>query len=339
VASLRGKLTLGYFVAMAVAMLGFGIALVFVRRLPRIEELDQRLARAADIAAGSLIESRRVLGRLTTSDSTPSLAATVTAPLVAVLDPLIVVGPAGQPLFFSEEARRLDYQDIEQLMSLLQPLPSEPVFGTLRMTGLGEYRYLARPVPQAGSEIGAILVTLPTQIAGVQTSELIQSMWFVAPFLLLGALALGYWLAGTTVRPLSDMTEELEEITDGRSLHRRLVVPGVGDELAQLAATVNGMLARLEQSFGSLHRFTADASHELKTPLMVVRVGIERALTHPGTPSVAIEAMDAALGQINHMAETVDNLLTLARADEGRASLAVAPCDLRDLVTDAGETA
>jgi hypothetical protein len=245
VASLRGKLTLGYFVAMAVAMLGFGIALVFVRRLPRIEELDQRLARAADIAAGSLIESRRVLGRLTTSDSTPSLAATVTAPLVAVLDPLIVVGPAGQPLFFSEEARRLDYQDIEQLMSLLQPLPSEPVFGTLRMTGLGEYRYLARPVPQAGSEIGAILVTLPTQIAGVQTSELIQSMWFVAPFLLLGALALGYWLAGTTVRPLSDMTEELEEITDGRSLHRRLVVPGVGDELAQLASTVNGMLARL----------------------------------------------------------------------------------------------
>jgi len=339
VASLRGKLTLGYFVAMAVAMLGFGIALVFVRRLPRIEELDQRLARAADIAAGSLIESRRVLGRLTTSDSTPSLAATVTAPLVAVLDPLIVVGPAGQPLFFSEEARRLDYQDIEQLMSLLQPLPSEPVFGTLRMTGLGEYRYLARPVPQAGSEIGAILVTLPTQIAGVQTSELIQSMWFVAPFLLLGALALGYWLAGTTVRPLSDMTEELEEITDGRSLHRRLVVPGVGDELAQLAATVNGMLARLEQSFGSLHRFTADASHELKTPLMVVRVGIERALTHPGTPSEAIEALDAALGQINHMAETVDNLLTLARADEGRASLAVAPSDLRDLVNDAGETA
>ncbi|MFI5208919.1 MAG: sensor histidine kinase [Gemmatimonadales bacterium] len=338
-ASLRGKLTLGYFIAMTVAMLGFGVALVFVRRLPRIEQLDQRLSRAAEIAAGSLEESRRVLGRLTASDSAASLAATVTAPLVAVLDPLIVVGPAGQPLFFSEEARRLDYQDIEQLMGRLDPLPTARIFGTLRMAGLGEYRYLAMPVPEAGSAIGAILVTLPTQVATVQTSELVQSMLLVAPFLLLGALALGYWLAGTTVRPLSDMTEELEEITDGRTLHRRLVVPGVGDELAQLAATVNGMLARLERSFGSLHRFTADASHELKTPLMVVRVGVERALTHAGTPPEAIEALDAALGQINHMAETVDNLLTLARADEGRATLAVAPFDLRDLVNEAGETA
>jgi signal transduction histidine kinase len=339
VASLRGKLTLGYFIAMTVAMLGFGVALVVARRLPRIEELDQRLSSAAEIAANSLADSRRVLGRLTTSDSAASLAVTVIAPLVAVRDPLIVVGPAGQPLFFSEEALRLDYQDIEQLMGRLDPLPTERVAGTLRMVGLGEYRYLAMPVPQAGAEIGAILVTLPTQVATVQTSELVQSMLLVAPFLLLGALALGYWLAGTTVRPLREMTEELEEITDGRSLHRRLVVPGVGDELAHLAATVNGMLARLEQSFGSLHRFTADASHELKTPLMVVRVGVERALTHAGTPPEAIEALDTALGQINHMAETVDNLLTLARADEGRATLAVSPCDLRDLVNEAGETA
>ena len=338
-ASLRGKLTLGYFVAMAVAMLGFGVALFLVRRIPRIEQLDQRLSRAAEIASGSLAESRRVLGRLTTSDSAVSLAVTVTAPLVAVRDPMIVVGPAGQPLYFTEEALRLDYQDIEQLMARLQPLPADRVFGTIRMAGIGEYRYLATPVPEAGAEIGAILVTQPTRVAAVQTTELVQSMFLVAPVLLIGALGLGYWLAGGTVRPLRDMTEELEAITDGRSLHRRLVVPGVGDELAQLAATVNGMLARLEQSFGGLHRFTADASHELKTPLMVVRVGVERALTHAGTPPEAIEALDTALSQINHMAETVDNLLTLARADEGRATLAVAPCDLRDLVNEAGETA
>jgi two-component system OmpR family sensor kinase len=339
VSSLRGKLTLGYFVAMTVAMLGFGVALVVVRGLPRIEQLDQRLSRAADIAAGSLGESRRVLGRLTASDSAASLAVTVIAPLVAVRDPLIVVGPAGQPLYFSEEALRLDYQDIEQLMARLDPLPRDRVFGTLRMPGLGEYRFLAMPVPEAGSEIGAILVTLPTLVTAVQTSELAQSMFLVAPLLLLGALGLGYWLAGTTVRPLREMTEELEEITDGRALHRRLLVPAVGDELAHLAATVNGMLARLEKSFGSLHRFTADASHELKTPLMVVRVGVERALTHPGTPSEAIEALDQALGQVNHMAEMVDSLLMLARVDEGRASLAVAPCDLRELVNEAGETA
>ena len=99
------------------------------------------------------------------------------------------------------------------------------------------------------------------------------------------------------------------------------------------------MLARLEQSFGSLHRFTADASHELKTPLMVLRAGVERALVHPGIPPEILQSLDESLAQINQMTEMVESLLTLARADEGRAPLAVQECDLRALVADVAETA
>jgi signal transduction histidine kinase len=109
--------------------------------------------------------------------------------------------------------------------------------------------------------------------------------------------------------------------------------------MARLALTVNGMLARLEQSFASLHRFTADASHELKTPLMVLRAGVERALVHPGVPGDIMQSLDETLAQINQMTEMVENLLTLARADEGRAPLAVEVCDLRELVLDVSETA
>ena len=109
--------------------------------------------------------------------------------------------------------------------------------------------------------------------------------------------------------------------------------------MARLALTVNGMLARLEQSFASLHRFTADASHELKTPLMVLRAGVERALMHPGMPAEILQSLDETLAQINQMTELVESLLTLARADEGRAPLAVEECDLRDLVADVAETA
>jgi signal transduction histidine kinase len=133
--------------------------------------------------------------------------------------------------------------------------------------------------------------------------------------------------------------DEVEAISDGRSLHRRLAVPMSGDEMARLALTVNGMLARLEQSFASLHRFTADASHELKTPLMVLRAGVERALVHPGVPGEILQSLDETLAQINQMSEMVENLLTLARADEGRAPLAVEESDLRDLVADVAETA
>ncbi len=105
---------------------------------------------------------------------------------------------------------------------------------------------------------------------------------------------------------MQGIIDELEAITDGRSLHRRLAVPLAGDEVSRLAQTLNGMLARLEQSFSSLHRFTADASHELKTPLMVLRAGVERALTDPRTPTELLESLDETLGEINRMTELVE---------------------------------
>jgi two-component system OmpR family sensor kinase len=109
--------------------------------------------------------------------------------------------------------------------------------------------------------------------------------------------------------------------------------------MARLALTVNGMLARLERSFESLRRFTADASHELKTPLQVLRVGVERALVHPGVPPEILESLDETLAQINQMTEMVESLLTLARADEGGVPLAVEQSDLRDILSDVAETA
>ena len=99
-------------------------------------------------------------------------------------------------------------------------------------------------------------------------------MLVIAPLVLILSVGVGYWLAGRALRPIQDMMDALEAITDGRSLHRRLMVPRSGDELARLAIEVNGMIARLEQSFSGLRRFTADASHDLKTPLMVVRAGV-----------------------------------------------------------------
>jgi signal transduction histidine kinase len=135
------------------------------------------------------------------------------------------------------------------------------------------------------------------------------------------------------------MVDELETVTDGTSLHRRVALPVSADELARLAATMNRMLSRLEASFVSLRRFTADASHELKTPLQVLRAGVERAMTNPKTPTEALQSLEEVLEEIHRMSEMVENLLTLARADEGRATLAVEPADLRELVNEAAETA
>jgi signal transduction histidine kinase len=164
-------------------------------------------------------------------------------------------------------------------------------------------------------------------------------MLVIAPVILAASILVGYLLAGQSLKPLGLMIKELEAITDGRSLHRRLAVDRTADEVARLGDAVNRMFERLEASFAALRRFTADASHELKTPLMVLRAGVERALTSSATPPESLLALDESLLEVNRMAELVDSLLTLARADEGRLPLAVETCDLRDLVSEAAETA
>jgi two-component system OmpR family sensor kinase len=350
--TIRARLTVWYTVAMAVVMLAFGTALVIERRHPGYAELDERLALEADFALGWLTEQSRVLGGdITVVDSVqdrrtlgwfrrPVLAPDVRSYLEAMRDPLLVVDSLGNQLYASQEARLLNYESFESLRALLKPRPTARVTGTTTLDPtLGVYRYLATPVPTAASGIGGILIATPTRTAPVEPRQLIRSMLVIAPIILMASVGIGYWLAGRSLRPVQDMMDELEAIQDGRSLHRRLMVPRSGDELARLAMKVNGMIARLEQSFSGLRRFTADASHELKTPLMVIRAGVERALTNPKAPAENMETLDETLNQINLMSELVETLLTLARADEGRATLAVEPKDIRPLVAEAAETA
>ncbi len=339
--TIRWRLTLWYTVALAVTVLAFGTALYLERRQSGIKELDQRLSLEADLAHRWLTESYKVLGRIvTTSGSNPALDPGISAYLESVRDYLVVADTAGQVLALSEVTRPLPADVLERLAAPLDTAGFSRHIGTLPLgSPTGPVRYLAIPVTDAGPRVSGLLVATPIREASFGPADLLRSMLLIAPVILVGAGLVGYWLAGTSLRPVQTIMDEVEAISDGRSLHRRLAVPLSGDEMARLALTVNGMLARLEQSFGSLHRFTADASHELKTPLMVLRAGVERALTHPGTPPEILQSLDETLAQINQMTEMVESLLTLARADEGRAPLAVEECDLRELVADVAETA
>jgi two-component system, OmpR family, sensor kinase len=339
--TIRRRLTLWYTVALAVTVLAFGTALYLERRQSSIRELDQRLALESDLATRWLSESYKVLGSIvTTTGTSPALDPGISAYLEAVRDYLVVADTAGGVLALSEVTRALSADALERLTAPLDTLGRIKRAGTLALGGpIGGVRFLAVPVEGAGPDIGGILVATPTRQASFGPTDLVRSMLLIAPLILVGAGLVGYWLAGTTLRPVQGIMDEVDAISDGRSLHRRVAVPLSGDEMARLALTVNGMLARLEQSFKSLHRFTADASHELKTPLMVLRAGVERALTHPGMPAEILQSLDETLAQINQMTEMVESLLTLARADEGRAPLAVEESDLRELVADVAETA
>jgi len=339
--TIRRRLTLWYTVALAVTVLAFGTALYLERRQSSIKELDQRIGLEADLAHRWLSESYKVLGRIVTSSGTSAaLDPGISAYLESVRDYLVVSDTAGQVLALSEVTRALPADALERLAAPLRQPGFPRHAGNLSLgPPTGAVRFLAVPVSEAGPHVRGLLVATPTDQAAFGPADLLRSMLLISPIILVGAGLVGYWLAETSLRPVETIMDEVEAISDGRSLHRRLAVPLSGDEMARLALTVNGMLARLEQSFGSLHRFTADASHELKTPLMVLRAGVERALVHPGTPPEILQSLDETLAQINQMTEMVESLLTLARADEGRAPLAVEECDLRELVVDVAETA
>ncbi len=164
-------------------------------------------------------------------------------------------------------------------------------------------------------------------------------MLMLAPIIFLVSMGVAFLVVGRSFKPVDELINEVEAITDGRSLHRRLPADTSNDELSRLSLTVNAMLSRLETSFGALRRFTADASHELKTPLTVLRADVERAM-HPGTSrGDRMVALEEALQETARMSDLVNSLLTLARADEGRFDIHRTPIEMEPLIREIYETA
>lgn len=340
--TIRSRLTLWYSAALLTTLVVFAVTLYIDRRLSSIRELDQRLALEADFVVRYLERSHEVLGRLVSvRDGLPQIDPGIASFFEGITrDYMLVTDAEGRVLFSSETAAQLTYPSFQRLRGPLADLADSSRAGTYTFDpAVGPVRYLVVPIRRAGPEIAAVLVTAGTNVVVFGPGALLRSMLLSLPLILGASVFIGYRLAGPSLRPLQEMRREIEAISDGKSLHRRLLVNSSDRDMAGLAHSINRMFARLERSFAALHRFTADASHELKTPLMVLRSGVERALMHPKAPAESLEALDQTLEGINSMTELVDNLLTLARADEGRAPLTLEPHDLRELVAETVETA
>lgn len=158
----------------------------------------------------------------------------------------------------------------------------------------------------------------------------------LAPLLLLFACAAGYWISRRALRPVDAITAEARSIGVD-NLSRRLKVPSAGDELTRLATAWNEMLARLEASVDRLTRFTADASHEMRSPVAVIRATAELALRRERSEDDYQAALGEVLRQAGRLSSLLEDLLALARAEAAADSLfasvdpavpARAACDL-----------
>jgi heavy metal sensor kinase len=131
----------------------------------------------------------------------------------------------------------------------------------------------------------------------------------------------GYLIATRSLRPLDAMARQARRITS-EFLSKRLPNPNPNDELGRLATVFNETLARLEASFAELQRFTADASHELRSPLTALRAVGEVALRDGNDPAALRETIGSMLEEAQRLTDLVDALLTLARMDATKADAA-----------------
>lgn len=136
----------------------------------------------------------------------------------------------------------------------------------------------------------------------------------IVPIFLVGTLGGGYWLSRRALRPVDEITEAARIIGVG-DLSERLAVPKTKDELQRLIETWNGMLDRLEASVDRISRFTSDASHELRTPVAIIRLAAESALRRTRTESEYNNALRRILKQAETMTSLIEDLLFLARTD------------------------
>ncbi len=153
------------------------------------------------------------------------------------------------------------------------------------------------------------------------------------PLALGGAGFAGYGLARRALAPLEHMARRAGQITPER-LHERLPVENPDDELGHLARVFNSTLARLEQSFGQLRRFTSDASHELRTPLTAIRSVGEVGLRKDGSREECRDIIGSMLEETNRLTRLVDSLLTISRADAGQIQLQYTAISVLDLAQE-----
>ncbi len=197
---------------------------------------------------------------------------------------------------------------------------------------LGAHRFRAAvlPVRRAGRK-RVLVVAESLRHVDESVDKVLLLLLLALPAALAATAVGGWWLARKALRPVERMTSKAEEIGIDR-LDERIAPPRTEDEIGHLAVTLNAMLDRLERGVEEKHRLIADASHELRTPLAAMRVELDVNLMDDDLPPASREVLESTREEVDRMSRIVNNLLTLARVDEGRLELLTTTVDLGEAI-------
>ncbi|MBE0585250.1 MAG: HAMP domain-containing protein, partial [Desulfofustis sp.] len=189
-------------------------------------------------------------------------------------------------------------------------------FETVQGDDIPSIRVLTVPVVRSGRVINLVRVGMSLDNMYKTQRRFLLIMAAVFPLGLLLAGGGGWLLARRALSPVDKMTQTAQRIS-GEHLSQRLQESGNGDELDRLAGTLNDMLGRLDDAINQMRQFSADASHELQTPLTILKGEMEVALLKPRSPEEYQAVLLSGLEEIDRINHLVSGLLLLARADAG----------------------
>lgn len=194
-------------------------------------------------------------------------------------------------------------------------------------------RVITRPVIENKNLLYVVQTAVSLVHEDRSLDQLKRWLFILIPAVVVVTSLVGWFLATMALRPVGKMITKARNIRPAR-LDERVEVPQTSDELQRLAETFNDMLSRLERAFNRMRQFSAAASHELRTPLTVMKGELEVALRKPRDAEEYKRVLDTQLEAINELVGIVEQLLTLARSEEGGESLEWRPVELGALVQE-----
>jgi heavy metal sensor kinase len=324
--SLRFKLTLWYVLILGTLLISFSTFLYFTLSKSLQRDVDNKL---------------RSLAELVSSEFSSPLSKFGFGNIDQALETSMNLRPIGKFIQVLDESGNIGRKS-ENLKNVQLPISLNALknaskglitFETNRSIGNTPLRIITFPVVENSHVAKIVQIASSMEEVEDALNTLFIILIITVPLALMVASLGGQFLAHKALKPVDEITQTARMITS-QNLNQRITPPKVKDEISRLIETFNGMISRLDQSFRQIKQFSSDASHELKTPLTILKGEVEVMLRKERTHQEYQQTLKSNLEEINRMSQIVEDLLLLSRADTGEIKLNKEDINLAEILAE-----